>query len=112
MEEVPRRGTISIAPEVLVTIARLTTLAIPGIARLVSPPGVRRLLGRDGVKIGVIGNSVHVELHVVTEPDVNMRQIGRQVQAEVARAIRDLVGMEARSVDVYIEDVISPSGTQ
>jgi uncharacterized alkaline shock family protein YloU len=106
MEDRPRAGRISIATEVLETIARLTTLAVPGVARLVSEPGMRRLLGRNGVKIDVAENSVHVELHLITDPGVNMLKIGRQVQAEVARAIRDLVGMEAKSVDVYIEDVV------
>ena len=109
MEDRPRAGKISIAPEVLETIARLTTLAIPGVARLVSPPGVRRLLGSNGVKISVVDSSVQVELHLVTEPGVSMLRIGHQVQAEVTRAIRDLVGMEAESVDVYIEDVASTS---
>jgi uncharacterized alkaline shock family protein YloU len=99
-------GKISIATEVLETIARLTTLAVPGVARLVSPPGMRRLLGGNGVKIDVAGNSVRVELHLMTDPGANMLKIGRQVQAEVVRAIRDLVGMEAQSVDVYIEDVV------
>lgn len=112
MEDRPRSGKISIAPEVLETIARLTALAVPGVARLVSPPGVRRLLGRNGVKIDVVDKSVRIELHIVTEPGVSMLRIGHQVQAEVTRAIQDLVGMEAEAVDVYVEDVASASRTE
>jgi uncharacterized alkaline shock family protein YloU len=78
MDAEPKTGRITIAPEVLETTARLTTLAVPGVARLISPPGVPRLLGR-------------------------------QIQVEVTRAIRDMVGMEVESVDVYIEDVAHPS---
>jgi len=107
MDDAPNSGTITIAPEVLATIARLTTLAIPGVARMVSPPGVRRLLGLNGVRIDIEDRSVRVELHLVTEPGVSMLQIGHKVQAEVTRAIQDLVGMTAESVDVYIEDVAS-----
>ena len=109
MEAQPRIGKITIAPEVLETTARLTTLAVPGVARMASPPGVRRLLRPDGVEIEVSGNSVRVKLYVVTEPDVNMLSVGRQIQAEVTRAIQDMVGMEVRSVDVHIEDVAYPS---
>lgn len=109
MEAQPKIGKVTIAPEVLETTARLTTLAVPGVARLISPPGVRRLLRHDGVEIEVIGNSVRVELYVVTEPDVNMFNVSRQIQAEVTRAIHDMVGMEVRSVDVHIEDVAYPS---
>ena len=84
-------------------------LAVPGVARMISPPGMRRLLRHDGVEIEVIGNSVHIKLHVVAEPHVNMLSIGRQIQTEVARAVQDMVGMEVRSIDVHIEDVTYPS---
>lgn len=109
MEVQPPIGKIVVSPEVLETIARLTTLAVPGVARLVSPPGVRRLLRHDGVKLEVTENRVRVELHVVTEPGVNMLSVGRQIQAEVTRAINDMVGMGVQSVDVHIEDVAYPS---
>jgi uncharacterized alkaline shock family protein YloU len=109
MEAQPQTGKITVAPEVLETIARLTTLAVPGVARMVSPPGVKRLLRHDGVKLEVVGDSVRAALYVVTEPDVNMLSVGRQIQAEVTRAIQDMVGMEVRSVDVHIEDVVYSS---
>jgi len=109
MEEQPEVGRITIAPEVLETIARLTALAVPGVARLTSPPGVRRLLRRDGVRIKIIEDSVYVMLNVVAEPHVNLLRIGHQIQAEVTRAIQDMIGMDVGSVDVYIEDVAYPS---
>jgi uncharacterized alkaline shock family protein YloU len=109
MEAEPKIGKITIAPEVLETTARLTTLAVPGVARLISPPGMPRLLRHDGVRIEVTGNSVRVKLYVVTEPRVNMLSVGRQIQAEVTRAIRDMIGMEVQSVDVYVEDVARPA---
>jgi len=105
MEAQPKIGKTTIAPGVLETIARLTTLAVPGVARMTSPPGMRRLLRHDGVEIEVIGTSVCVKLYVVTEPHANMLSTGRQIQAEVTRAIQDMVGMEVQSVDVHIEDV-------
>jgi len=105
METEPQIGKITVAPEVLETVARLTALAVPGVARLASRSGVGRLLRSDGVKLNIVGNSVRVALYVVTEPDVNMLGVGRQIQAEVTRAIQDMVGMEVKSVDVHIDDV-------
>ncbi len=109
MEAEPKIGKITIAPEVLETTARLTTLAVPGVARLVSPPGVSRLLRHDGVKIEVVGSSVRVKLYIMTEPRINMLNVGRKIQAEVTRAIRDMIGMQVESVDVYIEDIVPSS---
>jgi len=109
METQPKIGKTTIAQDVLKTVAHLTTLAVPGVARMTSPPGMRRLLQHDGVEIEVIGNIVRVKLYVVTEPNVNMLNVGRQIQAEVIRAIQDMVGMEVQSVDVHIEDVAYPA---
>jgi uncharacterized alkaline shock family protein YloU len=110
METQPKIGRITIAPEVLETIARLTTLAIPGVVRLTTPPGVQWLLRHDGVKIEVVENVVRVRVYVVAGPDANLLNVGRQIQNEVARAIQDLVGMDVESVDVHVEDVAYSAG--
>jgi len=108
METQPLNGKITIAPGVLETIARLTALAVPGVARLGPPPGVRHLLRHDGVGIEVVDRRVRVELHVITEPNVRMLDLGHKIQEEVTRAIRDMAGMEVESVEVHIEDVAYP----
>ena len=111
METQPRIGRITIAPEVLETVARLTALAVPGVVRLTTSPGMQRLLGQDGVKIEVVQDRVRADVYVVTKQNVNMLSIGHQIQHEVARAIHDIVGMEVESVDVHIADVASYATT-
>ncbi len=107
-------GTVTIAPEVLVTIARLTALKTPGVARLDTRimDGVNRVFkrgaGNGGVKVEVEDNSVSVELHVIAEHDANMLTLGQQLQAAVSRAIREMVGMSVTEVNVYIQDVMLP----
>jgi uncharacterized alkaline shock family protein YloU len=104
-------GTVTIAPEVLVTIAQLTTQDIPGVREMSVDwtREVNRFFGNerigDGVQIKVDGNQVVVDLFIVVEHDVNMLQLGRTAQAEVTRAIEEMVGMEIRAVNVHIEDV-------
>ena len=104
-------GTVRIAPGVLATIAGLTALAVPGVARMSGDvvSGVSKLLGRpdalSGVKIQVKDDAVWVELHLVAEPDTNLYQLSTQVQRDVTQAIDKMVGMTVRQVDVYIEDV-------
>jgi uncharacterized alkaline shock family protein YloU len=106
METQPKIGKITIAPEVLENIVRLTTLAVPGVARLGTPTGVQRIIRQNGISIEVTGNSVSVKIHVIIEPNKNMINIGHQIQEEVTRAIEDMVGMEVKAVDVFIEDVV------
>jgi len=103
-------GIVTIAPDVLVSIARLTTLATPGVARL-SATGMRALLGSKGsggVRVTVEDNQVAVEVRIVVEQGTNMLQLSQGLQARVARAIQDMVGMNVVAVNVYIEDVEFP----
>jgi uncharacterized alkaline shock family protein YloU len=53
----------------------------------------------------VTDDQVRVDLYIVVEHDVNMLQLGRTIQADVTRAIEELVGMQVREVNVHIEDV-------
>jgi uncharacterized alkaline shock family protein YloU len=110
MDTYPQRhGRTTIAPDVLVTIARLSALGVPGVARL-SPVagGVDQFFRggvNEGVRITVKGLAVGVELYLVTLPETNVREVARNVQAEVTRSIQDIVGMEVLHVNVHIEDV-------
>jgi uncharacterized alkaline shock family protein YloU len=101
-------GTVIISPTVLSTIARLTTLAVPGVVRT-SPTGVYRLLGtciEDGVKVRVVDESVILDIYIIAAADVNLLQLSREIQHKVTRAIHDIVGMAVQEVNVHIMDVV------
>ncbi len=103
------RGATMIAPKVLITTARLTALGVPGVVGLAPVPGgVNRLFRRgdgEGVRIEVEGQTVAVDLHLIVAPGSNVRELGRKVQVEVARAIEELIGMSVQRIDIHIEDV-------
>jgi uncharacterized alkaline shock family protein YloU len=104
-------GTVVISPAVLATIARLTTLSVPGVVQM-SPFGVHRFLGArqgGGVKVQVIDEAVILDIYIVAAADVNMLQLSREIQSKVARAIREIVGMAVNEVNVHIVDVEAPS---
>jgi uncharacterized alkaline shock family protein YloU len=102
-------GKTTIAPEVLITIARLTTMSVPGVSRLcLDPPKVNRLFRRnfhEGVRAEVKDGTVYLDIHVVLKNDVNMREVSRNVQQLVSRAISEMVGMNVGGVNVHIEDI-------
>ncbi|HJN41139.1 MAG: Asp23/Gls24 family envelope stress response protein [Anaerolineales bacterium] len=104
----PRDRTVA-APAVLLTIARLSALAVEGVAGMAAVPGgVNRLFkrgGGDGVQIEVDDNSICAKLYLVVSATADMQAVARAVQAEVGRAYQDMVGMVVRGVSVSIEDV-------
>jgi uncharacterized alkaline shock family protein YloU len=102
-------GKTTIAPDVLLTIARLTALSIPGVSRLSAiPGGVNRLFrhgDNEGVRIVIENNVVYMDLFVIIQHDMNVRDVSRTIQAQVTRAISEMVGMEVGRVDIHIEDI-------
>lgn len=102
-------GKTTVAPDVLTAIARLAALSVPGVGRMAPVSGgVNRLLRRgpnDGVQIEVRDNTVFADLFLILKPDVNIREVSRNVQQQVARAVQEMVGMEVGHVDIHIEDI-------
>jgi len=108
-------GKTSIAPDVLFTITQLATLSVPGVIRMSSVPGgINRLFQRgvEGVQLQVKGDVVSVDLYIVIEHDVSIRELSQKVQAQVARAISEMVGMKVGHVNIHIEDVDFPVETE
>lgn len=107
------QDTITIAPSVLITIARQAALDTAGVARMGNiPVELGRLLRSQPMGTGVVmdlhDEQVKADLYIVVKPGVNMRAVGEAVQVAVKRAIEDLVGMQVTSVLVHIEDVDYP----
>ncbi len=104
-------GKTTIAPEVLITIARLTALSIPGVSRLSTVPSdVNQFFKRgfnvnEGIRIDVENDSVYADIYVIMQHDVNVRDVSHNIQAQVARAISEMVGMEVGKVNVHVEDI-------
>ena len=106
-----RLGTVTIDPSVLVSIARLSALSVSGVCRM-SDRSPGRILGTgstgEGTRVVVADHTVIVDLYVIVHSGMSMLQVGRAVQAEVTRAIEEMVGMPVREVNVHIEDVQFP----
>lgn len=103
------QGKTTVSPEVLTTITRLAALGVPGVSRLAPVSGgVNRLFKRgagDGVRIETEENVVYINLHLILKQDVNIREVSRNVQHNVARAIQEMVGMDVGHINIHIEDI-------
>lgn len=103
-------GVVRVARQVLTTILMNSALQVPGVTRIAQGNDQwSRLLGREipkqGVALTVKDNVVAADLYLVVEAGVNIVEVGTAVQTEVAAAIEEMVGMQVREVNVYIQDV-------
>ena len=104
-------GKTTIALDVLFTVARLTTLEVPGVSGMsrTRGSGVKGILRRrhfdEGLEVAVENDTVYADLYVILEQDAIVREVGAKIQHAVARAIEDIVGMQVGWINVHVEDV-------
>lgn len=109
MTDAYQQGKTTVSPDVLVTIARLSALSVTGVSRMAHiPGGVNRLFKRgagDGVRIEVQDNVLVANLYLILKQHVNIREVSRNVQQQVARALQEMVGMDIGGIEIHIEDI-------
>ena len=109
-------GKTTVSPDVLISIAKLSALGVAGVSRMAPiAGGVNRLFRKgtnEGVRIDVREDTVYVDIYLVLKEDVNVREVSRNVQQQVARAIQEMVGMEVGQIDIHIEDIDYKESTE
>jgi uncharacterized alkaline shock family protein YloU len=111
MESESKLGKVMVAPEVLLTVVRQTTLSIDGVVELYGtwPENIGKLLGihtaAEGIAIQIEDDALLVDVHIIARPDAQMVQLGRALQEAICRSVEDIVGLDVEAVNVHIEDV-------
>jgi len=101
-------GKISIADDVIATIAGTAAMEIDGVAfmsaRKIS--GIAEGLGKKnfskGVKIEVSENSAAVDLYLVVKSGYKIPELSEKVQERVKSALETMTGLEVSCVNVNI----------
>ncbi len=104
----PDIGKTTISSDVLHTISRLTTLGVQGVIRMASRGlDLEKIFSGEsnGVRVKILSDQVFVDIYVILSNDVNVRDVSRNIQSRVSRAISEMVGMEVGGVNVHIMDV-------
>jgi uncharacterized alkaline shock family protein YloU len=109
-------GKTTVSPDVLISIAKLSALGVPGVSHMAPiSGGVNRLFRKganEGIRIEVEEDTVFADIYLVLKENVNIREVSRNVQQKVARAIQEMVGMDVGHVDIHIEDIEYEESTE
>lgn len=108
-EEKRSQGMTTVAPDVLMSIARLTTLGIEGVSRMCTTSTMSEIFQKgnrsSGVRVLIEDKVVFIDLHVILENDVNVRHVSKKIQDDVARAVKEMVGLDVGEIKIHIEDI-------
>jgi uncharacterized alkaline shock family protein YloU len=48
---------------------------------------------------------VSADVYVILKRDVNIREVCRLLQSQIARSISEMVGMQVGKVNIHVEDI-------
>jgi uncharacterized alkaline shock family protein YloU len=108
-DQEPPAGKTTVSPGVLMDIARMAALDVPGVKGVGRIASYRdRLLrsgGAGGVRMSIQDKMISGDIHVVVKAGFNIREVCRDVQQQVARAIQEMAGMHVTGIDVHVEGI-------
>ncbi len=110
-------GNVNISDEVIATIASLAATEVKGVCGMVSSSiGFAELLGKKnlskGVKITREENNISLDLSVIVEYGTKIPDMAWEVQDKVKGEVEVLTGLNVVGVNVLVEGVNVPSGTE
>ncbi|MCK4570458.1 Asp23/Gls24 family envelope stress response protein [Candidatus Bipolaricaulota bacterium] len=114
VELIDEDGRISIAEDVIASIARIAAEKVDGIAHS-SGSGSGGLMsifsGEDvapNIKTELSNEEVRVELRISVEYGYPVHEVAQGVQQNVQRDIEQLAGVTVSNVDVFVKKVVPP----
>jgi uncharacterized alkaline shock family protein YloU len=104
-------GNVTVSPDVVRELARITTLATPGVLGLAEKTTARGQTHGELAGVNVVtqneqgASRIKIHLCVIAATDQPLHKLGEQIQANVVGAVAEVAGIEVASVDVTFEDV-------
>lgn len=109
------KGKITITSEVFANLAgdaATSCFGVKGMVTCSKEGGPWQLLRRESMSKGVVAHmnddgTVSLELHIGVDQGVNISAVCRSIMKEVKYKLEKATGVPTRSVDVYIDTIIS-----
>ena len=114
VELIDEDGRISIAEDVIASIARIAAEKVDGIAHSSGSGGsglMSIFSGEDvapNIKTELSNEDVRVELRISVEYGYPVHEVAQGVQQNVQRDIEQLAGVTVANVDVFVKKVVPP----
>lgn len=114
----PVRGTVRIAPQVLIELIELTVIDIDGVAAFrplrhrakQATPTVSKSYDNGKIRVGITNDQIDADIAIRAAQGTNLTALSHAIQRRVALAVGQMLGMTVTEVNVYIDD-IQPAST-
>jgi uncharacterized alkaline shock family protein YloU len=113
----PARGTIRIAPGVLIQLIELTVLGVDGVTGLRSlrKHHRRRDLDKDShshdngkIAVAVSGNQIDAAVSIALQHGTSVSEATQEIRRRIGFAAGNMLGMTVRSADIFVDNIVAP----
>lgn len=105
------KGTVRIAPAVLIQLIETTVRGIDGVVAITARKGKKRdeeIAGKafdDGkVRVVVDGDQIDVDIAITLQSGHDVASVASAIRRDVGVAAGRMLGMTVRSVDIYVDN--------
>ena len=106
-------GRITIAEDVVATIAGLAAIDCYGLVGMASRKQVKdslsELLGREnpgrGVEVRIAEENVQVDLYIIVSYGTNIYEVAQNVRDKVRYVLNESIGIDVQRVNIYVQGV-------
>lgn len=113
VDDMEVKGTVRIAPSVLIQLIETTVRDIPGVVALVSHKGKKHSEDNQGksfddgkVRVVVDGDRIDTDIGITLQAGINVGKVSEKIRHEVGVAAGRMLGMHVRSVDIFVESFV------
>ena len=120
------RGTVRIAPAVLIELIELSVRDIPGVVGFDARHRVERILPRahhdrsitragnselsktyeeGGIRVHITGDHIDADVSIIVRQGANILELSRAIKRRVGVAVGRMLGMTVAEVNVYVADI-------
>lgn len=112
------RGTVRIAPAVLIELIELTVRDVPGVVELrqrrrrktaEQEPTTGKAYDDGKVRVCVDRDQIAADVSISVARGTNISELARTIQRRVGIAAGRMLGMTVRAVNIYIDDIVDPA---
>lgn len=114
------RGTVRVAPAVLIQLIELTVRGVKGIGELRplrhhkpdAPESGARTFTSGGIAVTVQGDQIDAAIAIAIHRGTNVSELSNEIKRQIGFAAGNMLGMTVRTVDIYIDEIMPvPSGS-
>ncbi len=101
-----KNGSVKISNDIINQLIAETTLRIEGVQRVLGyKNNVLDTVSKDKIDTSIDGKDLSTQVTITVKPDVNILNVTENIQKEIKKQIRTMLGLDVVKINVVVKDI-------